>query len=167
METWELVVWIILVLIIIWQIQIELGIQTCYDGTTLCDGTYDWSPQEGDTPVDLLLRIETALASNKMIKQRRIAMISGFVLTILAYWYISITENNYPKNNMFTPKIWKFLMLWLLLFTFIWLILRYQESHMLVPIASRSKESLDELRYQLGYAVRPTIKSDWYRIDAL
>lgn len=147
MQKWEVIAWIILIVWIIIDIFGQAKLQRCYDATDNCGEDWNWEPREGDKPVDLLQRLQYAFDAQNTIIQRKIAMISSFLITLAIFLYF--------KHEI--PRFSEFALLFVIIVALIWFLLRYHESHMLYPISFNGNKSVNELRYQLGISKRPFV----------
>jgi len=143
---WEIVAWIILLLIVVWAIKQEHRAATCYDGREKCGKEWAWDPQEGDTPADLLRRLEFSNRAHGFIISRRLVMISAAGLALLMMWY-------FKKQTI--PNIVEFVVAFILIMGVLWFSFRYHDSHYMHEITRRADLSIQELKYQLHVANRP------------
>lgn len=145
---WEVIAWIILILIILWAIKQEYRESHCYDGLADCGPVFAWDPEEGDTTADLIRRIEYANRGETFIISRRIVMIASAGLALLLMWY-------FDKKKRLVPNIVEFVVAFVLVMGVVWFTFRYHESHYLHEIDRRMDKSIQALRYKLGLAVEP------------
>jgi hypothetical protein len=144
---WEIIAWIILLLIIFWGIKQEYKASKCFDGRDSCGDEWDWEPQKGDDVQTLIRRIEQGNRAEGHIIGRRLTMISAAGIAILISWFY--------KKKQVIPDIVPFIVTFVLLMGTIWFTLRYHESHFLAEITRRTDLSIQELKYQTGVALRP------------
>lgn len=144
---WDIVFWVIFIVLIILQAEREFKVQACYDGVNkTCGNSYAWSPEDGDAPEDLIRRLELGTEAITNSKQRRLAMLFAFGAALITFWFL--------KKEVW-PRFLEFFILWVIFTALAWFLMRYYESHISVPIASRMNESLAELKYQLGICSKP------------
>jgi uncharacterized membrane protein YqjE len=145
---WEVIAWIILVIIILWAIKQEYRESHCYDGVADCGAVWQWEPREGDTDIDLLKRLEYGNRGEAFVISRRLVMITAAGLTLLVMWY-------FDKKKRVVPNIVEYLVPFALIMGVVWWAFRYHESHYLYEIARRQNLTIQELKYRMGAAVRP------------
>jgi hypothetical protein len=144
---WEVISWIIFLLIIFWAIKQEYRAAKCFDGREQCGKEWAWDPHPGDQPVDLLRRLESGNRAETYVISRRLVMITAAGLSLITMWYFS-------KKPV--PNFIEFIVPFVLIMGVIWFAFRYHESHYLSEITRRMDLSIQELKYQTGAAERPT-----------
>lgn len=143
---WELICWIIILIIVFWAMMQEYTAATCYDGRDSCGSAWAWDPQPGDKPEDLVRRIEFANRAQGFVISRRLVMIASIGLSLILLWYF---------RKRVIPDIVEFVIVFVLIMGVLWFAFRYHESHYLYEIVRRSDFSIQELRYQMGISKRP------------
>jgi hypothetical protein len=143
---WEVVTWIVLIVIVLWAVKQEYGASKCFDGRENCGKEWAWDPKPGDDIATLFYRIEQGNRAENHIISRRLTMILAAAVTIIVMWYV------YGK---LVPDILEFIVLMVLLMGMVWFGFRYHESHYLAEITRRTDKSIQELKYQVGVADRP------------
>jgi hypothetical protein len=147
---WEVIAWIIFIVIILWAIKQEYRTSHCYDGEHECGPVWSWDPKPGDGVNDLIKRLEYANRAETFVITRRIVMISSAGLAFLMMWYFN--------KDKVVPNLVEYMVPFVLIMGVVWFSFRYHESHYLNEINRRMDLTLQELKYQTGYAVRP---SNW------
>jgi len=147
MKRWETIAWIVLIVWIIIDILGQIRLQRCYDATDDCGKDWNWEPREGDNPKDLLQRLDYMTEAQTSVIQRKISMITAFIITLAAFLYF--------KKEI--PKFSEFILIFVIIMAIVWFLLRYHESHMLYPMSSQSRKTINELRYQLGISERTMV----------
>lgn len=145
---WEIIAWIILILIILWALKQEYRESHCYDGRADCGPVFAWDPQEDDTMADLMRRLEFGNRGETFIISRRLVMIAAAGLTILLMWL-------FDKKKRVIPSIVEFLPVMVLTMGVLWFAFRYHESHYLDEINRRLDLTIQEVKYRTGVSQRP------------
>ena len=145
---WELIAWIILVIIILWALKQEYRESHCYDGLADCGPVWAWDPKPGDSMADLLRRLEFANRGETFIISRRLVMIAAAGLALILMWY-------FDKKKRVVPNIVEYIVVFVLVMGVIWFAFRYHESHYLNEINRRMDLTIQEVRYRTGVAERP------------
>uniref|UniRef100_A0A6C0CH26 Uncharacterized protein n=1 Tax=viral metagenome TaxID=1070528 RepID=A0A6C0CH26_9ZZZZ len=143
---WEVVLWILLLLIVVWALKQEYRAAKCFDGREDCGTDWAWEPKRGDDLATLFARIEAGNRAENHIISRRLTMILAAAVTLIVMWYF---------RRQFVPEILEFVVVMVLLMGMIWFGFRYHESHYLAEITRRTDKSIQELKYQTGVADRP------------
>ncbi len=144
---WEIIAWVIIIGIILWAIIGESKEARCYDGRDDCDEIFAWDPEPGDTPTDLIRRLEFANGAEELIISRRLVMITAAGLALLLMWYF---------RGKVIPNIIEYIVTFVFVMGVLWFSFRYHDSHYLYEITRRADLTLQELKYQLDIAKRPT-----------
>lgn len=157
MELWEIVFWVIVIVIIVWQLYAEFAFQRCYDGIDECGEQWNWTPQPGDGVTELVRRIELGNEATTLIIKRGLVVVgSGIVaLTLNFFNVLSCHSNSSPGSSRVDPM--KFIVTWAIVLGLFWAIFRYYESHYTHPISHRTQESIRELKYQLNIEQPPSL----------
>ena len=152
MEIWQIVVWIIVIATIVWMIYAEFAFQGCYDGLRDCGAEWEWSPQNGDKPVDLIRRIELGNEASDNIIKRGLVVAGSGITAIVVQLYVQARRGKGTE----LPHVFDYLVTWAIILGLFWIIFRYYESHYTSPITTRTQQSIQELKYQLNIDERPT-----------
>lgn len=144
---WEVIAWIIFILIILWALKQEYRESHCYDGLHDCGPVWSWDPKPGDNVSDLIRRIEFANRGETFVISRRLVMITAAGLALVMMWY-------FDKKRV-VPNIVEYIVPFVLIMGVVWFAFRYHESHYLNEINRRMDLSIQELKYQTGVATRP------------
>ena len=154
MKLWEIVVWIIIAIVIVWQLYAEFAFQDCYDGLETCgdsDEKWHWEPQEGDNVNDLVRRIEIGTEATQLIIKRGLVVVGSAVIAIIVSLFLQVTKKQPTKM----PELRDFFIIWGINLGLFWAVFRYYESHYTHPISHRTLKSVQELKYQLNIEQRP------------
>ena len=144
---WEVIAWIIIIIIILWAIRQEYRESHCYDGLADCGPVWAWEPQEGDTEADLLRRLEFGNRAETFVISRRLVMITAAGLALLMMWY-------FDKKKI-VPNVIEYIVPFVLIMGVVWFAFRYHESHYLAEINRRQDLTIQELKYRLNVSQRP------------
>lgn len=87
MKQWEVIFWIIFILIMIWQAYNEFGWQVCYDGKEDCGHQLDWEPKKGDDIVDLAHRIQTGVDAPRLVVTRGLCIVTAAIISMTISFY--------------------------------------------------------------------------------
>jgi len=145
---WEVIAWIIFILIILWAVKQEYRHAICYEGRDECGPVWAWEPKQGDQISDLIKRLEYANRAETYVISRRIVMIAAAGLAILMMWYFN--------KKRVVPNFVEYVVPFVLIMGVLWFAFRYHESHYLSEINRRMDITLQELKYQTGVATRPS-----------
>lgn len=144
---WEVIAWIIFIIIILWALRQEQRTGHCYDGQIDCGPVWSWDPKPDDKIPDLIKRLENANRAETFVITRRIVMISAAGLTFVLMWYFN--------KKKVVPNFIEYLVPFVLVMGCLWFSFRYHESHYLDEINRRMDLTLQELKYQTHVSVRP------------
>lgn len=139
-EWWEILIWVIIIIAIIWAIVKEVQVRNCYDGLEQCGHRWEWEPSPDDTNEDLIQKIYYGNTADREIVTRRLVMIMAFILTFVMFWYFTRKP---------VPPILDFIIVAIIIAAIVWFGFRFHESHYLYPITVRTGESIEALKYNI------------------
>lgn len=151
MKLWEAVVWIVIVIVIVWQLYAEFAFQRCYDGIDNCGEEWNWDPKEGDTTSDTVERIKLGTEATQLVIKRGLIVVGSAVVAMIVSLFLQVTKGEPSKM----PNLRDFFIIWGINLGLYWAVFRYYESHYTHPISRRTLKSIQELKYQLNIEQRP------------